>query len=276
MEGELYTSPELAERPAADRALTLRAEAFVESLDRLAPFPIDPPRRSELITEAATVLDAFGRAADPVGVREALALAGLLGRRSAELGASAVELAAVVEALLAVVGDTLSSTDRQGLRGLVLEGYTRALLERDREMQLDARVRVTRPFVIAPRTVMHVLQGSADGDWIAGASESLGPLLLHADARSIVVVAQLDGDVSGACLAELSALVDVANVVGARVVFACNAALAEALRARVGERASLVVDDTTAAVAEALSHAATSPTDAVRARVAGLLKRLGV
>jgi hypothetical protein len=143
-------------------------------------------------------------------------------------------------------------------------------------MQLDARVRVTRPFVVAPRTVMHVLQGSADGDWIAGASEALGPLLLHADARSIVVVAQLDGDVSGACLAELSALVDVANVVGARVVFACNAALAEALRARVGERASLVVDDTTAAVAEALSNAATSPTDAVRARVAGLLKRLGV
>jgi ApbE superfamily uncharacterized protein (UPF0280 family) len=89
-------------------------------------------------------------------------------------------------------------------------------------------------------------------------------------------VTQLDGEVSGACLAELSALVDVASVVGARVVFACSAALADALRTRVADRASLVIDDPAAAVAEALSHAAASPTDAVRARVAGLLKRLGV
>jgi len=112
------------------------------------------------LTEAATGPEAFDRAADPVGVREALALAGLLGRRSAELGASAVELAAVVEALLAVVGDALSVGDRQGLRGLVLEGYTRALLERDREMQLDARIRVTRPFGPAPPTLMPVPPGA--------------------------------------------------------------------------------------------------------------------
>jgi hypothetical protein len=101
-------------------------------------------------------------------------------------------------------------------------------------------------------------------------------MLLHADARAVVVILQLDGEVTGGCLAELAALVDVAAVVGARVVFACSVVLAEALRDRVTDRASLVVDDPASAIGEALSHAATSPTDAVRARVAGLLKRFGV
>ena len=274
MEGELQTSP--VEGQPSERTLARRAAVYLDALERLAPFPIESTRRAELITEAATVLDAFGGASDPVGIREALALAALLGRRCAELGASAVELAAVVEALLEVVGPSLSTTDRQGLRGLVLDGYSRALLERDREQQLDARVRVTRPFVIAPRTLMHVLQGSAEGDWIAGASEALGPLLLHSDARAVVVVLQLEGELSGACLAELAALVDVASVVGARVVFACGAPTAEALHTRVAGRASLVIDDSASAVAEALSFASASPTDAVRGRLAGLLKRLGV
>jgi hypothetical protein len=192
----------------------------------LAPFTLESKLQGELVAEAATVLDAFGRATDPVGVREGLALAALLGRRSAEVGASAVEVAAMLEALLEVLVECLSPADRQGLRGLVIDGYTRAHLEREREAQLRARVRATRPFLLAPRVVMHVLQGSADGDWVGAACESLGPALLRADARALVVVAQLDGETSDACLAELCALVDLADVVGARVIIVASEGIA--------------------------------------------------
>jgi hypothetical protein len=98
---------------------------------------------------------------------------------------------------------------------------------------------------------------------------------LRADARALVVVAQLDGETSDACLAELCALVDLADVVGARVIIVASEGIVQALRERIQEQAILVTDDVATAVAEALSLASSS-TDSVRARVAGLLKRLGV
>lgn len=274
MEGELATSPERGETACADPPAG-RVATFSRALRRLAPFTLESKLQGELVAEAATVLDAFGRATDPVGVREGLALAALLGRRSAEVGASAVEVAAMLEALLEVLVECLSPADRQGLRGLVIDGYTRAHIEREREAQVQARVRATRPLLLAPRVVMHVLQGSADGDWVGAACESLGPALLRADARALVVVAQLDGETSDACLAELCALVDLADVVGARVIIVASEGIVQALRERIQEQAILVTDDVAKAVAEALSLASSS-TDSVRARVAGLLKRLGV
>ncbi|MBX7190902.1 MAG: hypothetical protein K1X94_02535 [Sandaracinaceae bacterium] len=271
MEGELHTTSDVTAH-----ALAVAAESFAATLDRLSPFAIDASLRSEIVTESTTVLDAFARAADPVGVREAMALVGLLGRRAAELGSSAVELAAISEALLDAVGESLSSRDRQSLRGLLIEGYTRGLLEHDREQELDARIRATRPFVLAPRCVALVLQGRGDPDWIAGATEGLGPLLLGADARAVVVVVHLDGDIADGAIAELASMVDVAGVVGARVIFVGASSAAAPLRSRLGERASIVTDDVAAAVSEAISLANASPAEAVRARVAGLLKRLGV
>lgn len=264
MEGEPHTS-DVAAEPAS---------MFAAALDRLAS--LTPALRREISVETATVLDAFRRANDPVGLREAMALSGLLGRRTAELGATAVELAAVVEALVHVVGGPLTGAERQAIRGLVIEGYTRGHIEKDHERALAARIGATRPFVVAPRCVALVLQGTADSDWIAGASEALGRLLLPADARAVLVVLHLDGDLTDAVLAEISALVDVACIVGARAILALDEANAASVRARVGDRASVLVDDVAVAFSEALSVAASSPTDAMRARVAGLLKRFGV
>lgn len=267
MEGELQTSCDEPERVVP---------SFATALASFAPFPMQAALAAELSTEAAAVLDAFSRAIDPVGVREAMALAGLLGRRVAELGASAVELVAVLEALLLLVGPALDPIDQQALRGLVFEGFTRAHLERDRERELAARVRATRPFLLAPRCVALVLQGSADNEWIAGSRDQLGPMLLRADARVVVVFAHLDGELGDGVVGELSAVVDLAQVVGAQVVFECAEALAGLLRPRVEGHARVVIDDTAAAVADALAEANTSAADVMRARVAGLLKRLGV
>jgi hypothetical protein len=89
----------------------------------------------------------------------------------------------------------------------------------------------------------------------------------------VVVIGRFDEDLSSAAVAELAACVDVAGVVGARVFFSLPEAAARALRARVGERAVVLDDDSAAAIERALSTAEQSP---VRARVAGLLRRLGV
>ncbi len=267
MEGELPTSS-----PHADRA----ALAFVRALDVALPPGSGDTLRLELATECAPVLDAFSRASDPVGVREAMALAGLLARRTADLGASGIVLSAVVEALLAVVGEDVGPDDARALRGLMIEGYAAARLEHDRDRERDERVRVTRPFVIAPRCVALVLQGSGDPDWITGAAEGLGPLLLHSDARAVIVLVHLSDDASDACLGELSSIVDVAGVVGARVIFGAVGGVGPLLRSRVGDRAIVITDDAATAFGDAIAIASTSPTEAMRARVAGLLKRLGV
>ncbi|MBN8616078.1 MAG: hypothetical protein J0L92_36135 [Deltaproteobacteria bacterium] len=281
MEGELPTSS-----VSTDRALAASVEAFSRALDAALPPPRDGARgeeacgddvvRSELAAECATVLDAFSRAVDPISVREAMALAGLLARRTAELGASGILLSAVVEALLAVVGPELAENEGRALRGVMIEGYAAARLEHDRDRDRALRARVTRPFVIAPRCVALALQGLAEPDWIAAAVEGIGPLLLHSDARAVIVWVSFADDASDAAIAELSSLIDIAGVVGARVVFGATGAVAPVLRAHVGDRALVVTDDAATAFADALALASTSPTEAMRARVAGLLKRLGV
>jgi hypothetical protein len=134
MEGELPTSS-----VSTDRALAASVEAFSRALDAELPPPREGVRgdevcgdealRSELATECATVLDAFSRAVDPISVREAMALAGLLARRTAELGASGILLSAVVEALLSVIGPELAASEARALRGLMIEGYAAARLD---------------------------------------------------------------------------------------------------------------------------------------------------
>lgn len=271
MEGELGSPPAGAERESPPETM-----AFARALDRSAPRLGDAHLRAELIAESATVLDAFKRAVDPVGTREALALAGLLGRRSAELGASPVELVAVVEAMIAALaedGSTLSPEDRHALRGLMFEGHVRASLERAREHALDSRIRSSRPFVLAPRCVALVLQGAPDAEWIVGAVEGLGPTLLGADARAVLVIARFDGEPSDGSIAELATIATVAAVVGARVVWSVPRGVARALAARIGDAADILEDEPAIALAAAL---ATSDGGPVRARVAGLLRRLGV
>ncbi len=259
-----------------ERARSAGSSTFARALERHAPRLGDARLRAELTSESATVLDAFGGAGDPVGTREAMAMAGLLGRRSAELGASPVELIAVIEAMLdalAEAGTDLSATDRHALRGLMFEGYSRASLERDRERELASRIRSSRPFLLAPRCIALVLQGAPDADWIAGAVEGLGPTLLGADARSVLVLARFDGEPSDSAIAELATIAAVTAVVGARVVWSVPAGVGARLASRIGDSVDVLEEEPAAALAMVLS---TNDGGPVRARVAGLLRRLGV
>jgi len=271
MEGEPGSLP-----AGEGRGASTGQPPFDRALERHAPSAGDVRVRVELSAESATVLDAFARAVDPVGTREAMAMAGLLGRRSAELGASPVELTAVIEAMLdalAETGTTLCAADRHALRGLMFEGYSRASLERERERERASRVRSSRPFLLAPRCLALVLQGTPDAEWIAGAVEGLGPTLLGADARAVLILARFDGDLSDGAVAELATIAAVTAVVGARVVWSVPAGVAARLASRIGDSVDVLEDDPATALATVLS---TSDGGPVRARVAGLLRRLGV
>jgi len=259
-----------------ERAQPAGPSSFARALERHEPRLGDARLRAELTAESATVLDAFAGAADPVGIREAMAMAGLLGRRSAELGASPVELIAVIEAMLealAEAGRELCAPDRHALRGLMFEGFSRASLERERERELASRIRSSRPFLLAPRCIALVLQGAPDADWIAGAVEGLGPTLLGADARAVLVLARFDGEPSDGAVAELATIAAVTAVVGARAVWSVPTGVAARLASRIGDPVDVLEDDPAAALATVLS---TSDGGPVRARVAGLLRRLGV
>ncbi len=277
MEGE-PRGPERAETPGdpqgppADEAVA----AFARSLTRHAPFRLEVTLHREICAEAETVLDAFARAVDEVGLRESMSLAGLLARRMAELGGSGVEIGAVIEALvdaIEVVRGRLQDDAQRSLRGIMIEGYTRAAVERERERELRSRITCTRPFVLSRRCVALVLQGSPAPEWIGGTIDGLGPTLMSADASAVVVLARFDEEPSSGAVAELSSVVPMAAVVGARVFYSVPASTVAPLRARVGDGAVILAEDPTEAIARALASAEDSP---VRARVAGLLRRFGV
>jgi hypothetical protein len=187
-----------------------------------------------------------------------------------------MELAAVVEALaeaLGALGARLTDQRRCALRGIMIESFTRAIEDRAKAEELRARIACTRPFLLAPRCVALVLQGAPVPEWISAAVEGLGPAMLASDAAAVVVLARFDEVPGAGAIAELSACVEVAAVVGARVFFSVQEGTAEPLRARLGERAVVLVEDPSTAVERGISAADGS---AVRARVAGLLRRLGV
>jgi hypothetical protein len=260
----------------AARSQCVAMSAFDAALSRRAPFRLDEAVRAEVNAEASTVLHAFETARDDVGIRESLALAALLARRAAELGLTGLELGAVTEALLEAMDagrEPLEEPHRTALRGMMIEGFGRALEERARERELGSRIACTRPIALARRCLALVLQGHPAAEWIAAAVESLGPALLAHDAAAVVVVGRFDDDLSSGAVAELAACVDTAGVVGARVFYSLPERAARALRARVGERAVVLEDDAATAVERALVAGEQSP---VRARVAGLLRRLGV
>lgn len=260
----------------AEGSSTAAVEIFDHAFGALTPFRLEEAVRAELRAEAGTVLAAFAGAVDDVGVRESMALAGLLARRAAELGLSGVEMGAVIEAMLEAIEqcrEPLPERHRGALRGVMIEGFGRALEERARERDLQSRIACTRPLVLARRCVGVVLQGSPAAEWIAAAVESLGPALLANDAAAVAVIARFDEEPSAAAIAELAAFVDVAGVVGARVFFSLPEEASRALRARVGERAVILGEDEAAVLERALATSKQSP---VRARVAGLLRRLGV
>lgn len=271
MEGELRSV-----ESDLSRAEDVAAERFARALAAHAPNHLDETLERELRAEAATVLDSFTRAADDVGLRESFALSGLLARRAAELGASGMEVAAVMEALeqaLGASGPRLTDDHRCALRGIMIESFTRALEDRVKAEELRARIACTRPFVLAPRCAALVLQGAPVAEWIGAAVEGLGPVLLASDAGAVVVLSRFDEVPSAGAIAELAACVEVASVVGARVFFSVQEGTAEPLRARLGERAVVLVEDPSGAIERGMSAADGS---VVRARVAGLLRRLGV
>lgn len=242
--------------------------AFGEALARLAPFVMEGALRDHLSTEAQPVLDAFSTASDDVGLREALSLAALLARRAADLGCTGSELNALTEAMVEALGDV---ADVFSLRGAMLEGYARALVDDGRRSVVKALAATTRPFIFAPRCVALVLQGAADADWIAQMGDALGPILLAADARSVVVIARFSEEPSDAAIAELAALVDIAAVVGASVFFSMDRSTVDPVRMKLMGAAEVFADDPSSALERALVTAK----DPVRVRVADFLRRLG-
>ncbi len=250
-------------------------EVFERTLDATLPLALDERRRAELLVEAKVVLGAFGSLDDSAGIREALAMATLLGRRAAELELVSLELSALVDALSVAVRASLSEADARGLRGLMTEGYVEARLERERLRAERALVRATRPFLIGHRAIALVLQGAVDAEWLGRVVETVGPALLHADARAMLVVVHLEGELDDRSAAELATLVDAADVVGARVTFEASLEASRALEARLAGRARVFVDDVAGAL-ERVWIDAGGASERMRARVADLLKRFGV
>jgi hypothetical protein len=262
-----FDSPTHGEVLATTREEPSAAERrFDEALTAQRAFIARDAVRAEIRIEAGTVLAAFQEATDDVGVREALALAGLLGRRAAELGCSGSELDAVAEALLTAI----APSEVSGLRGIMIEGYARSLIDREVARSLAARVATTRPFVVEPRVLALVLQGEPQPEWIAACALHIGPMLMRHDVRALIVIGRFGDAPTPAAVAELAAIADLGGVVGARVLFDVEAPWAEALTERAAGRAIVTTTSTLTAFELALGESAP-----VRARVSKLLRYLG-
>ena len=239
--------------------------AFDESLTRQGAFIARASIRAEILIETATVLDAFAQADDDVGDREALALAGLLGRRAAELGCTGSELEAVAESLNVAIAPKVA----KGIRGIMIEGYARSLVDREVARSLAARVATTRPFLVEPRVLALVLQGEPTPEWLLACGQHVGPMLMRHDVRALVVVARFGVEPTAASVAELASIADLGSVVGARTIFDVEASWAEPLEQRAGR----CVITTSTLNAFELASAESAP---MRARVTKMLRILGI
>ena len=243
-----------------------RERAFDESLTQLGAFIARASTRAEILIEAGTVLDAFAQADDEVGDREALALSGLLGRRAAELGCTGSELEAVAESLTVAIAPKVP----KGIRGIMIEGYARSLVDREVARSLAARIATTRPFLVEPRVLALVLQGEPQPEWLLACAQHVGPMLMRHDVRALVVVARFGVEPTPASIAELASIADLGSIVGARTVFDVDTAWAEPLTARTGGRC-IITTSTLNAFDLAVSESAP-----MRARMTKMLRVLGV
>ena len=235
-------------------------------MSELGAFVARASIRAEILIEAATVLDAFARADDDVGDREALALAGLLGRRAAELGCTGSELEAVAASLAVAIAPKVAN----GIRGIMIEGYARSLVDREVARSLAARIATTRPFLVEPKVLALVLQGEPQPEWLLACAQPVGPMLMRHDVRALVVVARFGVEPTAASIAELAAIADLGAVVGARTIFDVDASWAEPLLERTAGRC--VVTTSTLNAFE-MASVESAP---VRARVTKMLRVLGV
>lgn len=259
MHGGAFASPR--------EELSTAERRFDAALTELRAFVARESVRAEIRIEAATVLAAFEEAEDDVGEREALALAGLLGRRAAELGCSGSELDAVAEAMVSAVAP---KTPR-GIRGILIEGYARSLIDKEVSRSLAARISTTRPFLVEPRVLALVLQGEPQGEWIAASAQHVGPMLMRHDVRALVVVGRFDAEPTPGVVAELSAIADLAAVVGARALFDLESEWAAALTERAANKCVVTTSSTLHAFELAIAESAP-----VRAKMSKWLRYLGV
>lgn len=266
---ELFADSSRGETPDAlqrGAGLSPCEQAFDASLSEQGAFVGRASIRAEIKIEAATVLDAFAQADDDVGAREALALAGLLGRRAAELGCTGSELDAVAESLTVAIAPKVA----KGIRGIMIEGYARSLVDREVARSLAARIATTQPFLVEPKVLALVLQGEPQPEWLLACAQPVGPMLMRHDVRALVVVARFGVEPTAASVAELAAIADLGAVVGARTLFDVDTTWAEPLLERTAGRC--VVTSSTLNAFE-LASAESAP---VRARVAKMLRVLGV
>ncbi len=211
---------------AAERIASRFGERFAEhvSLRR------DRALAAELAIEARPVAEALvtgvrgASRVDPEdgALREAVALASLLGRRAAVLGATPSAAVLIVPCLVeaAASEDARARALLEPLRAVCMEGYVAA-----REEALDARSARRAAEAIgvveaAPGCVCVVVAGAQDAGELERAVDELGRDLLDRDARACVVdaggLAAPDPEVAR----QLFALHVTCSMLGVRCIFA--------------------------------------------------------
>jgi hypothetical protein len=246
---------------AADRA----AARFGELLAASAAIEADRALASELAIEARPVAYALLEGIAGVDrieprapeLREAIALASLLGRRAAILGATPTAAVRIAEHLLAAIPEANAGSLLEALSGACIEGYV-AAREDVAEERASARAAAAIPIVeLAPGVFAIFPAGVQEPEQLERVMDELGRRMLERDARACVVhvagVQELDRERA----AQIFAAQSTCSMLGVYCVFSgIDHAWERAAReARIDLREVVVETDLHAALRGALARA---------------------
>ncbi len=215
MSEQLQALADEVERAARELGASLRG-AFSLGRDRAAS--------DELAFEARPLIQALlegtraGGDADSPELREAMALASLLGRRVSALGATPTCALRVAPAVMVAV--PAAAPLEAALREVLLEGY---VAEREEALRAEGARRAAEAIAVlelAPRCFVSFPAGDQEAEQLAEHAEALGRRLLDRDAQVLVVHAAGLGRPDPARAAQLFAVQASCTMLGVRCLFA--------------------------------------------------------
>lgn len=169
------------------------ARSFADSLTQRLRLGRDRALREELAWETRPLVQALIEGIDGAEridreapeLREALALASLLGRRAAALGATPTAALHVAPALVEQLGEAAPLLDP--LREVIVEGY---VSEREEALQAEGARRAAGaiPIVrLVPGLFVSLPRGDQAAEHLEEHADELGRRLLDGDARALIV-----------------------------------------------------------------------------------------